>query len=184
MTAAVITTLPGAGRIGLLADTHCDAVRRVPAAVLEIFTGVDLILHLGDCGDAGILAELEGVAPVLATRGADDAADDPHYAERRLIEVGGLVVGALFDLADIGIANQADHPAIDATTIGEILIKAFGRRVDVVACGATHRPWVAQCAGVLLVNPGSATLPAPPGRATAAVIECRDRVATVAIEPV
>jgi predicted phosphodiesterase len=60
----------------------------------------------------------------------------------------------------------------------------FGRRVDVVAFGATHRDMVAQYRGVLFVNPGSATLPARPGpggTGTAALLDLRAGIATVEI---
>ena len=180
-----ITTPPGNGRIGLLADTHCDQTRRLPAGVFQAFAGVDLILHLGDCGDPAALDELQRIAPVLATRGGDDRSDETRYAERRIVEAGGLVVGALFDLTSIGIAVAEGRPAADGTRIGRILADAFVRSpVDVVAFAATHQPWVGHCGGVLLVNPGSATLPATPGRTTVAVLECRGGVASVALERV
>jgi predicted phosphodiesterase len=59
----------------------------------------------------------------------------------------------------------------------------FGRPIDVVAFGATHRSLVAHHRGVLLVNPGSPTLPVPPGTTpgTVAVLELRAGVATVEI---
>jgi len=185
MDSLQITTLPGAGRIGLLADTHCDASRRLPSRVFEVFAGVDVILHLGDCGDARALEELQRIAPVIATRGGDDTPGDAHYAARRVVEAGGLTVGALFDLASIGVAIDDGRPALDAATIGGILAGAFGRgHVDVVAFAATHQSWLGHCGGVLLVNPGSATLPAVPGRTAVAILDCRSGVASVALEPV
>src|SRR5262245_49027502 len=100
----MMTSLPDGARIGVLADTHCEpSGRRLPAAVFDAFAGVRLILHLGDCGNPGALDELARHAPVLATRGGDDVAQDPRYAGERVIEVGGLVIGALFDLARTGI---------------------------------------------------------------------------------
>lgn len=180
-----ITTLSGARRIGLLADTHCDETRRLPPRVFEAFAGVDLILHLGDCGDARTLEQLHRIAPVIATRGGDDPTGDAHYAQRRVVEAGGLTVGALFDLASIGIAIDGGRPAVDAATIGGILAGAFGRgHVDVVAFAATHQSWLGHCGGVLLVNPGSAALPAVPGRTAVAILECRSGVASVELERV
>lgn len=182
MAGTPITSLPGSGRLGLLADTHCEPNGlRLPARVFDVFAGVDLILHLGDCGDAGALDELQRIALVLATRGGDDQPADPRYAERRVVEVGGLTVGALFDLARIGISVESGRPAIDPASIGTLAGAFERKRVDVVAFAATHQPLVAHSGGVLLVNPGSATLPATPGRATVALLECRNEIATVEI---
>jgi predicted phosphodiesterase len=41
----------------------------------------------------------------------------------------------------------------------DILSSRFGAPVDVVACAATHDPFVLYRAGVLFVNPGSPNLP-------------------------
>ena len=61
---------------------------------------------------------------------------------------------------------------------------ALMTRLDVIAFGATHRDAVALYRGVLLVNPGSPTLPARPRAGTsgtAAVLDLRGGVATVEI---
>src|SRR5262245_5520013 len=88
------------GRIGFLADTHCHKphMNDLPAPVLEAFRDVDLIVHLGDMGDGWVLDRLGTVAPVLATRGADDPASDERIHLKRVIEAGGLKIGMLFDL--------------------------------------------------------------------------------------
>jgi putative phosphoesterase len=56
-------------RIGLISDTH----GRLDSRVVEIFEGVDRILHAGDIGGEEILAELGAVAPVTAVLGNTDA---------------------------------------------------------------------------------------------------------------
>jgi putative phosphoesterase len=175
-----------AARIGLLADTHCHGPHAsdLPAAVLECFRGVDLIVHLGDMGGGAVLDRLQTVAPVLATRGMDDPPDDPRIApSTRVIEVGGLAIGALFDLGRSGIAVMNEgRPTFAEASLDEVLRAAFGRPVDVVAFGGTHQELVAHREGVLFVNPGSPTLPAhADGRKTVAVLEIRERVATVEI---
>ncbi len=179
-----VTRLPGGGRIGVLADTHCEpAGRRLPAAVFDAISEVRLIHHLGDCGDAGTLDELERLAPVLATRGFDDAAQDRRYAATRVVEAGHLVIGALFDLAPAGIAvNEGRLAGSPAAPVGAVLAKAFGRPVDVVLFGATHAPLVAHLGGVLFAKPGSATLPARPnGLGTVALLDVDGAVASVEV---
>jgi putative phosphoesterase len=183
MESPVVTTLADGGRIGILADTHCErGGRRLPAAVFEAFADVQLIIHLGDCGDAGTLDELQRLAPVLATRGFDDAAADARYAAARVLSVAGVAIGALFDLNPTGlVVSEGRLTATSGEPVGSALTGAFGRPVDVVLFGATHAPLVAHLGGVLFANPGSATLPAPPGRGTAAVLEVRGAVASVEI---
>lgn len=171
-------------RIGLLADSHCHGpdASDLPVAVLDCFRGVDLILHLGDMGGRAVLDRLQTVAPVLATRGMDDPPDDPRIAPAtRVIEGGGLVMGAVFDLGRAGIATMdGGRPTFGEASLDEVLRAAFGRPVNVVAFGGTHKELVAHREGVLFVNPGSPTLPAhADGRRTVAVLELRERVATV-----
>jgi len=184
-TTRITTPAGNSTRIGFLADTHYHPTGGpdLPAVVVDAFGGVDLIVHLGDMGEAAALDKLERVAPVIATRGGDDPPQDPRIAATRVIEVGGLTIGALFDLASAGIAGTeggrlafADKPLADG------LRATFGRAVDVVAFGATHQDIVAHHDGVLFINPGSATLPAKRGASglgTIAILDVRDRVATV-----
>jgi len=122
------------------------------------------VVHLGDMGAAATLDRLATVADVVATRGRDDPPEDPRITpSARVIEAGGLVIGATFDLATAGLASATgDQVDFDEGFSPEALERVFGRRVDVVAFGATHREMVAFHRGVLLVNPGSPTLPARP----------------------
>ncbi len=52
-------------RIGVVSDTH----GYLDPAVLEVFAGVDHIIHAGDVMDAGILEALRAVAPLTAVHG-------------------------------------------------------------------------------------------------------------------
>jgi putative phosphoesterase len=178
------THLGPQARIGLLADTHCHgAANDLPGSVLTAFRGIDLVLHLGDMGDAAVLDRLAAIAPAVATRGRDDPQNDDRIAPTvRVIEAGGLVVGAVFDLTDAGLAIlDGDRLTVAGHTSNERLEAVFGRRVDVVAFGATHRGMVASSGGVLLVNPGSATLPAGGDERTVAILEVCEGVATVQV---
>jgi uncharacterized protein len=183
-----LTRLDGPARIGLLADTHCHApgAGELPPGVLEAFRGVDLLLHLGDMGEAVVLDRLSGVAPVVATRGRDDPPDDPRIAPlARVVQVGDLAVGAVFDLTTVGLATlDGERVDLAGSLTAAAMDAAFGRRVDVVAFGATHLDLVAHYRGVLFVNPGSATLPARPvpgATGTVAVLEIRAGVVTAEI---
>src|SRR5262245_61895451 len=178
-----VTTLPDGVRIGLLADTHCERDgRRLPDAVFEAFAGVQLILHLGDCGDPSALDDLARLAPVLATRGGDDAAQDGRYAAARVIAAGALTMGAIFDLTAAGLGLVDGRlSVVPPERVGASLAGHFGRPVDVVLFAATHAALVAHLGGVLFVNPGSATLPAPPGSSSVAVLDVKGAVASVEV---
>ncbi len=141
--------------------------------MLGIFEGVDLILHLGDMGEATTLDQLEAVAPVLATRGADDPRSDPRMApEQRVIEAGALAIGAVFDLTArrTGIRVEEGELLLPKGGALEAVRGLFGREVACVAFGSTHRPVIARHEDLLFVNPGSPTLPAD-GPGTVAVVD-------------
>jgi len=102
-----------------------------------------------------------------------------------VIEAGGLVVGAMSDLTTVGLAAATgDRLDFGEDFSLEQLQRVFGRRVDAVVFGATHREIVAFHRGVLLVNPGSPTLPARPRSGavgTAALLELERGVALAEI---
>lgn len=121
-------------RIGLISDTH-GLLRPEAVAFLR---GCEHIVHGGDIGDAGILAELASLAPVTAVRGNNDrGAWAERVAQTELVQIGAIFIYALHDLALLDI----DPP---------------GAGVHVVVSGHSHRPLVQRRDGVLYVNPGSA----------------------------
>jgi putative phosphoesterase len=121
-------------RVGLISDTH-GLLRPEAKAFLG---GCAHIVHGGDIGHAGILAELGALAPVTAVRGNNDrGAWAESVRETELLRVGGVCVYAIHDLAELDI-----EPA------------AAG--IHVVVSGHSHKPRVVERGGVLFVNPGSA----------------------------
>ena len=181
-----------ANTIGFLADTHVrmDDGSDLPQEVLEAFHGVDLIVHLGDFGQAGVLDRLASVAPVLATRNVrtDPRDGGVRIAEQnRILEVNGLRIGATFEIAD-GLANKppsGELPAFEGSA-HDLARSLFGAPVDVIAFGGTHAELQAQRDGILFVNPGSPTLPAtrPRGQlGTIAILDVSTATPTVRIVP-
>ena len=133
--------------VGLISDTH-GLLR--PGAI-DLLRGSDAIVHAGDIGDPGIIAELARVAPVTAIRGnVDTAAWAQSLPDTAVLEIGGAAVYVLHDVAALGL-----DPA------------AAGHRA--VICGHSHKPRLWWKDGVLYVNPGSAgrrrfSLPVSVGR--------------------
>lgn len=136
-------------RIGLISDTH-GLLRPEARAYLE---GSDHIVHGGDIGNEAILTELAAIAPLTVVRGNNDCeAWAGSIPETELIEVGGLFLYAIHDLAGMDI---------DPDAVG----------VRIVMSGHSHKPLVEERGGVIYVNPGSAgprrfTLPISAGEVT------------------
>ena len=118
--------------VGVISDTHGT----LPREVHEAFVGVDRIVHAGDVGTPAVLAELEAIAPVTAVSGNVDPAELflPPLANVRL---GGVRVLVVHRPADV------PRPLPDG--------------VGVVVTGHTHLPVADARAGVLHLNPGSAS---------------------------
>jgi len=121
-------------RIGLISDTH-GLLR--PEARFAL-SGVSRIIHAGDICNAGVLEQLEEIAPVVAVRGNNDRGDwARRLQEKEVLEVGGVKVVVVHDLQDLDIDPAAEG-------------------IKVVVSGHSHRPVVKKERGVLFVNPGSA----------------------------
>ncbi|MDM0082742.1 metallophosphoesterase family protein [Variovorax sp. J31P179] len=121
-------------RIGVISDTH-GLLRPEALAFLQ---GSDRIVHGGDIGDPRILDVLAAIAPLTVVRGNNDgAAWADGVPETALLEVGGLRLLAIHDLALLRIDPVADG-------------------IQVVVSGHSHRPLAEQRGPVLYLNPGSA----------------------------
>jgi putative phosphoesterase len=122
-------------RIGVISDTH----GWLHPGVHDVFEGVDAILHAGDVGSAVVLDELSAIAPVTAVRGNMDGSD---------------LRGALAPLANVALAGTRVlvlHRPQDVP-------RPLPAGVGVVVTGHTHAERIERDgAGVLHVNPGSAT---------------------------
>ena len=121
-------------RIGLISDTH-GLLRPEALAFLQ---GCDHIVHGGDIGGPDILARLSAIAPMSVVRGNNDTGPWAKVVpETALIEVGGLRLYAIHDLAELRI-----DPASEG--------------VRIVVSGHSHRPLAQMRGDVLYINPGSA----------------------------
>ena len=141
-------------RIGLIADTHIiQEGKEPPHKVAEVFQGVELILHAGDLIVWSVLDWLEKIAPVFAVCGNGDSGllPDPRLPESQLLNISGKRIGMCHCLEPIG------YPRGEA--LEDFMGRWFNGAVDVVVFGDTHVAMVETCNGVLLVNPGSPTLP-------------------------
>lgn len=137
-------------RIGILSDTHVPEAPVLFPEILEALAGVDLILHAGDIVVSRVLDELELVAPVVAAQGNHDPhlGDDPRVEPVHHLEFEGHTLALL-------------HIFEPLTSTFENLSRYLlgGAQPDIVVCGDSHVERIDVIDGVLVVNPGSATLP-------------------------
>jgi hypothetical protein len=120
--------------IGVISDTH-GLLR--PEAI-EALRGSEHIIHAGDVGSPEILEKLSRIAPVIAVRGnIDKAAWSRRLPETQVLELGGVSIYVLHDLAQLDLKP-----------------KAAG--FSVVVSGHSHVPKQETRDGVLYFNPGSA----------------------------
>jgi predicted phosphodiesterase len=104
------------------------------------------------------------------------------------VDVGGVRIGMIHEIDKHGIevgGAPEGQLAFPDTPMDEILASKFGRPVEVVAFGGTHRDIVAHYRGVLLVNPGSPNLPMQRATSdelgTVAVLEVHEGVVSVRV---
>ena len=120
--------------IGVISDTH----GLVRPEVLEIFKGVDLIIHAGDIAGVEVLNALETIAPVRAVCGNNDRdswAD--HIPHDQVIEYGSHLFYVLHELGHLDLDPAAAE-------------------FSAVIYGHSHRPLAETKKDVLYLNPGSA----------------------------
>jgi putative phosphoesterase len=137
-------------RIGILSDTHVPEAPVIFPEILEALAGVDLILHAGDIVVARVLDELEQVAPVIAAQGNHDPhlGDDPRVEPLHHLEFEGHALALLHIFEPL----TSSFESLSRHLLG-------GAWPDIVVCGDSHVERIDVIDGVLVVNPGSATLP-------------------------
>lgn len=166
-------------KIGIISDTHISKTEEdVPAIVYEHFANIDMILHAGDIYRLEFLDRLSELAPVVAVAGNGDeyrGINDPRLVDSRVFTVGGLRIGMRHSIV------YPEGPPV-WTLEGE-MERYFGGPVDIIVFGHSHIALVETCKEVLIINPGSATLPRnlrwQPG--TIAILEILGRSATASI---
>jgi putative phosphoesterase len=155
-------------RIGLISDTHIPGgAMEMPEEVARAFEGVKLILHSGNIFNSATLDWLERIAPVKAAGSVDrdhQSWNDPRVAEKQIVEVEGHTIGVIHDLAVPGIGGQVYPGTIAAyypanASLSTDMEKIFDSKVSIVIFGHTHEAMAEEHNGVLLINPGSPTLP-------------------------
>lgn len=148
-------------KIGVIGDTHVpDLVPEVPARVLTLLNGVDIILHVGDITRLSVLQQLEPIAQTFAVYGDQDGPEVAKYLQdKHRLEFANRSMGLIH-------GHQADQVSFFrkiwysmSRTRREDALRAYVLRefpnVDVVVYGHSHVPYVKMHGGVLVFNPGA-----------------------------
>lgn len=172
-------------KIGVISDTHGDAAgwRRVQE---EVFPGVDLVIHCGDvlyhgprnplvegydpAGLAGLINSCP--APVLLARGNCDAEVD-----QLLID---YPIQSPYAFLQAGLFRIMAHHGHDLSR-EEMISLGRRYRADLLISGHTHVPVLEDGGGLVLLNPGSPSLPKGGSGPTAALLDCSGDVLRVRI---
>lgn len=151
----------GIARIGVLTDTHIpDRLKSLPPRVLELFTGVHLILHAGDISAPRVIKELEQVAPVFAVQGNRDIFYKTHrrLPMKRLIQIGNARIGMAHGHGGLrGYVREK----VAYLTIGyyfsqyDLRVQRWFSDAHAIVFGHTHYPVNRFRNGTLLFNPGA-----------------------------
>ncbi len=139
-------------KIGLISDTHGHLDPRVP----KIFEGVDHILHAGDIGYASIILELEGIAPVTAVLGNNDAGLD--FRETEVAELRGekLLV----------------HHIVRPDALHDRLARSVSHhKPGFVIFGHTHQAYDSVVNGIRFINPGYSGKPRLGAKRSVAILD-------------
>jgi len=140
-------------KLGLISDTHISREgEKLPPQIKDIFAGVDLILHGGDIYLLSVLDELETIAPVMAVRGNGDIwlPQDARLKDNLILNLESVC---------LGLTHGIDYPEPSWRTVEKAMQYEFGGGVDIIIFGDTHVPMIEIYKGILLINPGSPTLP-------------------------
>lgn len=134
--------------IGVISDTHIpDRAPEIPKAVFELFSGVDMILHAGDLTHIQVFEDLNQIAPTKCVQGNMDRAYGIKVPRREVITVGKI---------KIGLDHGEVYPRGDTQQLKYI---AMEMDVDVLISGHTHWAFIEELEDVILLNPGSPTVP-------------------------
>lgn len=125
--------------VGVISDTH----GKLDEQVLELFAGVNHIIHAGDIGDEELIWQLEKIAPVIAVRGNIDN-DRMCFPNERLAIIKGRTFFIRHQFATVEKMNAAQQRLIEQ------------RMPDVVVFGHSHQAYSGHWRGTLLFNPGGA----------------------------
>ncbi len=146
-------------RIGVISDTHTHSIDQLPRGLVDVLTGMDMILHAGDFTERMVLEKLRRMGKFVGVYGNLDSFDvkkELHAIET--IEAGGFKIGL-------------NHPSEGGTPLNlEDRLRPKFQNVQAIVFGHSHQPMNETKWGMLFFNPGSATGMAPARKKTFGIL--------------
>lgn len=134
--------------IGVISDTHIpERAESIPEIVFEVFQDVDLILHAGDLVSLSVKKQLESMKPTVCVQGNMDRYIDLKLPQRKKLDLEGI---------KIGLTHGEVYPRGDTQQLRYIGLEMD---VEVLITGHTHWSFIKELPDMLLLNPGSPTVP-------------------------
>jgi len=134
--------------IGVISDTHIpERASEIPEIVFKTFKGVDIILHAGDLVSPVVREQLEELAPTKCVIGNMDRYYGLKLPERIVVEVDDI---------RIGLNHGEVYPRGDTQQLYYIGLEM---EVKYLITGHTHWSFIKELPDMLLLNPGSPTVP-------------------------
>ncbi len=154
-------------RIGIISDTHDKMQAHHMEALKKAFMGVDKILHAGDIYSSYLLDQLEEIAPVIAAKGNGDfITRDDRVSFTHTLNIEGFLIhlGHYFPFHDMelyisSLKKPQDNENAEFDAVLSEHIHLIMEAPDIIIFGHTHRALVHKHEEVLLLNPGSPTVP-------------------------
>jgi len=154
-------------RIGIISDTHDRVSPPQMEAIKEAFCGVDMIFHCGDIYSTYLLDQFEKIAPLKAALGNGDfiRRDERVKLTHDLVLEGysiHLTHYFPFDemehlLSEVKRPRDNVSPKFDAMLTHHLSL--IQDPPDIIIFGHTHRALVYRNDDVVIINPGSPTVP-------------------------
>lgn len=142
-------------KILIVSDTHRK--HEYLEEVLEREKPLDLLIHLGDAEGCEDYIEAMAECPVEVVAGNNDFFSD--LPGEREISIGKYRV----------LMTHGHYYYVNAG-IGHIKREAIGRDIDIAMFGHTHRPFLEEEDGVVVLNPGSISYPRQDGKSPSYII--------------
>lgn len=140
--------------VGVISDTHISDPNELPQKIKEIFKSVDLIIHAGDIIDLVVIEKLQELAPVFAVYGNMDFGKiREKLPEVISLKIFDWKIGIVHTPVSSWLVSHLDLFGIFAKNLAE------KQNFNILIFGHTHKPLLKKENGILLINPGSPTLP-------------------------
>jgi len=134
--------------IGVISDTHIpERADKIPEAVFEALKDVEMIFHAGDLVSLDVLQNLEKLAPTWCVQGNMDRMYGLKLPKQKMVEIDGI---------KIGLDHGEVYPRGDTQQLKYI---GMEMGIDVLISGHTHISFIKEIDNMLLLNPGSPTVP-------------------------